>query len=59
MTGNSRKSSILNQASYMKRKLVRLMLALLLPVMAGCSGMDTIRMGQDRPEDLDRLLAAT
>jgi hypothetical protein len=41
----------------MKHKLFRLTLALLLPVMAGCSGMDTILLGQDRPEDLDRLLA--
>lgn len=41
----------------MKYKLVRFILALLLPVMAGCSGMDTIRLGQDRPADLDRLLA--
>ena len=40
----------------MKHKLFRLILALLLPVMAGCSGMDTVRLGQDRPEDLDRLL---
>jgi hypothetical protein len=41
----------------MKHKLFRFILALLLPVMAGCSGMDTIQLGQDRPEDLDRLLA--
>jgi len=40
----------------MKHKLFRLILALLLPVMAGCSGMDTIHLGQDRPQDLDRLL---
>jgi hypothetical protein len=40
----------------MKHKLFRLILALLLPVMAGCSGMNTVHFGQDRPEDLDRLL---
>jgi hypothetical protein len=40
----------------MKHKLVRFMLALLLPVMAACTGMDTIRLGQDKPEDIDRLL---
>lgn len=40
----------------MKHKLVRLMFALLLPVMAACTGMDTIRLGQDKPEDIDRLL---
>jgi hypothetical protein len=40
----------------MKHKLFRLILALLLPVMAGCSGMDTIHLGQDRPENLDSLL---
>ncbi|MDX2458336.1 MAG: hypothetical protein QNL87_12595 [Gammaproteobacteria bacterium] len=40
----------------MKHKLFRLIFSLLLPVMAGCSGMDTIQLGQDRPEDLDSLL---
>lgn len=40
----------------MKHKLLQLILVLLLPVMAGCSGMDTIRVGQDKPEDLDSLL---
>lgn len=40
----------------MKHKLFRLILALLLPVMAGCSGLDTINLGQDRPENLDSLL---
>lgn len=40
----------------MKHKLVRLMFALLLPVMAACTSMDTIRLGQDKPEDIDRLL---
>jgi len=40
----------------MKHKLLRLILALLLPVMAGCSGMDTVRLGQDRPEDINNLL---
>lgn len=40
----------------MKRKVIQLLLVLLLPVIAGCSGMDTIRLGQDKPEDLDKLL---
>jgi len=40
----------------MKRKVIQLLLALLLPVLSGCSGMDTIRLGQDKPEDLDKLL---
>ena len=40
----------------MKHKLFRLILTVLLPVIAGCSGMDTVHFGQDRPEDLDRLL---
>jgi len=40
----------------MKHKLFRLILALLLPVVAGCSGMNTVHFGQDRPADLDRLL---
>ena len=40
----------------MTHKLFRLILALLLPVMASCSSMDTIRLGQDRPENLDSLL---
>ena len=40
----------------MKRKVIQLLLALLLPVLTGCSGMDTIRLGQDKPEDLDKLL---
>jgi len=40
----------------MKHKLLGLILVLLLPVMAGCSSMETIRLGQDKPEDLDRLL---
>jgi len=40
----------------MKHKLFRLILALLLPAMVGCSGMGAIHLGQDRPEDLDRLL---
>ncbi|MDH3830474.1 MAG: hypothetical protein OEV12_02000 [Gammaproteobacteria bacterium] len=40
----------------MKRKLIQLLLILLLPVITGCSGMDTIRLGQDKPEDLDKLL---
>ena len=39
-----------------KRKLIQLLLVLLLPVITGCSGMDTIRLGQDKPEDLDKLL---
>jgi len=39
-----------------KRKLIQLLLILLLPVITGCSGMDTIRLGQDKPEDLDKLL---
>ena len=42
--------------SPVKHKLFRLILALLLPVIAGCSGMDTIRIGQDRPGNLDSLL---
>ena len=40
----------------MKYKLLKLFLALLLPVMVGCSGMDTISLGQDKPADLDKLL---
>jgi hypothetical protein len=40
----------------MKHKLFILILAVLLPVINGCSGMDTIRLGQDGPEDLHRLL---
>jgi len=40
----------------MKLKLFRLILALVLPVIAGCSGMDTIHLGQDRPENIDGLL---
>jgi len=40
----------------MKHKLFRLIFALLLPVMAGCSGMDTIHLGQERPENIDSLL---
>jgi hypothetical protein len=40
----------------MKRKLFRLILTLLLPVITGCAGMGTINLGQDKPEDLDRLL---
>ena len=40
----------------MKHKLLQLFLALLLPVMVGCSGMDTMSLGQDKPADLDKLL---
>jgi hypothetical protein len=37
-------------------RLARLVAAVLLPVMAGCSQMETIRIGQDRPEDLEPLI---
>ena len=37
-------------------RLTRLVAAVLLPVMAGCSQMETIRIGQDRPEDLEPLI---
>ena len=42
--------------SIMERKVIQLLLVLLLPVIAGCSGMNTIGLGQDKPEDLDKLL---
>ena len=56
MTGNSMRSAVPRQMNTMKRKVILLLLALLLPVITGCSGMDTIRLGQDKPEDLDKLL---
>ena len=37
-------------------KCIRLMLVLLLPVIAGCSGMGTIGLSQDNPESINRLL---
>lgn len=37
-------------------RLMQLVAAVLLPVLAGCSQMDTIRIGQDRPEDLEPLI---
>ena len=40
----------------MNYRVFRFILALLLPVMAGCTGMDTVRLGQDKPADLDNLL---
>jgi len=40
----------------MNRNVFIFLLVLLLPVITGCSGMDTIRLGQDKPEDLDVLL---
>ncbi len=36
--------------------LTRLVVAVLLPVLAGCTQMETIRIGQDRPEDLEPLI---
>ena len=56
MTGNSTRSAAPGQMNIVKRKLIQLLLILLLPVITGCSGMDTIRLGQDKPEDLDKLL---
>mgnify|MGYP001816918773 FL=1 len=37
-------------------RLARIVVAVLLPVMTGCSQMETIRIGQDRPEDLEPLI---
>ena len=37
-------------------KYFRFMLVLLLPVIAGCSGMGTIGLSQDNPESINRLL---
>jgi hypothetical protein len=37
-------------------RLAGLLVAVLLPVIAGCSQMDPIRLGQDRPEDLQPLI---
>ena len=37
-------------------RLTRLVAAVLLPAIAGCSQMETIRIGQDRPEDLQPLI---
>jgi len=56
LTGNSTRSAAPGQMNIVKRKLIQLLLILLLPVITGCSGMDTIRLGQDKPEDLDKLL---
>jgi hypothetical protein len=56
LTGNSTRSAVPNQMHVMKRKVLHLLLVLLLPAIAGCSGMESIRLGQDKPEDLDKLL---
>ena len=37
-------------------KYYRFMLVILLPVIGGCSGMDTIGLSQDNPESINRLL---
>ena len=37
-------------------RLIRLMAAVLLAVLAGCSQMETLRIGQDRPQDLEPLI---
>jgi len=56
LNDNLTRSAAPRQMNIMKRKVIQLLLVLLLPVIAGCSGMDTIRLGQDKPEDLDKLL---
>ena len=50
------KSAAQRQLHTMNRNVFIFLLVMLLTVITGCSGMDTIRLGQDKPEDLDVLL---
>lgn len=56
MTGKWMKFAAPTPMNAMKYKFLQLLFVLLLTVLSGCAGMDTIGLGQDKPEDLDRLL---
>ena len=46
----------MRQQGAVMSRLTRLLAALLLTVASGCSQMETLRIGQDRPEDLEALI---